>query len=175
MKINMGSLKSAAPLFVLIGLMIAFSAYVKSWALLYMLLASSVMLTVMISLPFLVSPLQHSKFIVLRILRLLVITLWAVGLVGVLFSVVERLVWVNADSYPSWLAKELDSPTITDGETFIKATESFEKTCGKNKGSSALSQGITACLCAAMIASLSTPGGRGFTNLKHLRLDDAFL
>ena len=135
MKINMGSLKSAAPLFVLIGLMIAFSAYVKSWALLYTLLASSVMLTVMISLPFLVSPLQHSKFIVLRILRLLVITLWAVGLVGVLFSVVERLVWVNADSYPSWLAKELDSPTITDGETFIKATESFEKTCGKNKGS----------------------------------------
>ena len=39
MKINMGSLKSAAPLFVLIGLMIAFSAYVKSWALLYTLLA----------------------------------------------------------------------------------------------------------------------------------------
>lgn len=102
MKINMGSLKSAAPLFVLIGLMIAFSAYVKSWALLYTLLASSVMLTVMISLPFLVSPLQHSKFIVLRILRLLVITLWAVGLVGVLFSVVERLVWVNAVMLPTY-------------------------------------------------------------------------
>ncbi|WP_227632024.1 hypothetical protein [Klebsiella michiganensis] len=31
----MGSLKSAAPLFVLIGLMIAFSAYVKSWALIH--------------------------------------------------------------------------------------------------------------------------------------------
>lgn len=134
MKINMGSLKSTAPLFILIGLMVAFSAYMKSWPLLYTLLASSVMLTVMISLPFLVSPLQHSKLRILRILRLLAIVLWAIGLVGVLFSVVERLVWVNAESYPSWLAKELESPTITDGETFIKATESFENICGKNKG-----------------------------------------
>nr|WP_233341359.1 hypothetical protein [Escherichia coli] len=51
-------------------------------------------------------------------MRLLVITLWTIGLVGVFFSVVERLVWVNADSYPAWLAKELDSPAITDGENF---------------------------------------------------------
>ncbi|WP_237249745.1 hypothetical protein, partial [Salmonella enterica] len=115
-------MKSNAPLIILICLMIAFSAYVKSWSLLYTLLAASVSLTVMISLPFIVSPLQHSKFIALRILRLLVITLWTIGLVGVFFSVVERLVWVNADSYPAWLAKELDSPAITDGENFIKAT-----------------------------------------------------
>ncbi|EIL58449.1 hypothetical protein EC5411_23921, partial [Escherichia coli 541-1] len=134
MKISTGMMKSNAPLIILICLMIAFSAYVKSWSLLYTLLAASVSLTVMISLPFIVSPLQHSKFIALRILRLLVITLWTIGLVGVFFSVVERLVWVNADSYPAWLAKELDSPAITDGENFIKATESFEKICGKNKG-----------------------------------------
>ncbi|ENR9963999.1 hypothetical protein ACEXTD_002983 [Salmonella enterica] len=135
MKINTGMMKSIAPLIIPIGLMIAFSAYVKSWSLLYTLLAASVLLTVMISLPFIVSPLQHSKFTVLRILRLLVITLWGIGLVGVLFSVVERLVWVNANSYPVWMAKELYSPAITDGEAFIKATVSFEKTCGKNKGS----------------------------------------
>ncbi|EJE7985913.1 hypothetical protein MXE68_24750 [Escherichia coli] len=134
MKISTGMMKSNAPLIILICLMIACSAYVKSWSLLYTLLAASVSLTVMISLPFIVSPLQHSKFIALRILRLLVITLWTIGLVGVFFSVVERLVWVNADSYPAWLAKELDSPAITDGENFIKATESFEKICGKNKG-----------------------------------------
>ena len=135
MKINTGMMKSAAPLIILIGLMIAFSAYVKSWSLLYTLLATSVLLTIMISLPFIVSPLQHSKFIALRILRLMVISLWGIGLICVLFSVVERLVWVNANSYPAWMAKELDSPAISDGEGYIKATESFEKICGENKGS----------------------------------------
>lgn len=175
MKISTGMMKSNAPLIILICLMIAFSAYVKSWSLLYTLLAASVSLTVMISLPFIVSPLQHSKFIALRILRLLVITLWTIGLVGVFFSVVERLVWVNADSYPAWLAKELDSPAITDGENFIKATESLRRSAGKIKAILALSPSITAYLCAAMIACLSTPGGRVSTGLKPLRLDDIFL
>ena len=67
-------------------------------------------------------------------LKIYSLTIFAFGLGGGFFSVVERLVLVNADSYPAWLAKELDSPAITDGENFIKATESFEKICGKNKG-----------------------------------------
>ncbi len=87
----------------------------------------------MISLPFLVSPLQHFK--IHSPANFTFTGYYALGgwPCRRIFSVVERLVWVNADSYPSWLAKELDSPTITDGETFIKATESFEKTAVKLK------------------------------------------
>ena len=44
MKISTGMMKSNAPLIILICLMIAFSAYVKSWSLLYTLLAASVSL-----------------------------------------------------------------------------------------------------------------------------------
>lgn len=140
MKINTGAMKSAAPIIILIGLVIAFSASMKSWSLLYTLLAASVSLAVMISLPFLVSPLKRSKLIVLRFFRLLVNTFWAIGLVCVLFSLVERLVWVNADRYPAWLSKELDSPTIADVEGFIKATDAFEKICGKKGSLSVISK-----------------------------------
>lgn len=175
MKISTGMMKSNAPLIILICLMIAFSAYVKSWSLLYTLLAASVSLTVMISLPFIVSPLQHSKFIALRILRLLVITLWTIGLVGVFFSVVERLVWVNADSYPAWLAKELILRPSRMVKILLKQQSLLRRSAGKIKAILALSPSITAYLCAAMIACLSTPGGRVSTGLKPLRLDDIFL
>lgn len=173
MKISTGMMN--VPLIILISLMIAFSAYVKSWSLLYTLLAASVSLTVMISLPFIVSPLQHSKFLALRILRLLVITLWTIGLVGVLFSVVERLVWVNATAIRhGWRRNWILLPSRMV-KILLKQQSLLRRSAGKIKVISALSPDITVYLCAAMIACLSTPGGRVSTGLKPLRLDDAFL
>ncbi|TNV09596.1 hypothetical protein FH968_23265 [Buttiauxella sp. B2] len=130
MKMNTGNIKKHLPIIILFVMIVAFSAYVKSWGLLYVALATSVI----ILLPLIVSPFKHSKYILFRALRLLVNTCWAIGLVCVFFSFIERLVWVNTETYPTWLAKELVSPSVVGVDNMIKATEFFDKTCGKNRG-----------------------------------------
>jgi hypothetical protein len=132
MKIS--NIRSYLPIIIVLVLMVAFSAYVKSWVLLYTLLLGAIATSVLISLPLIVSPFKRSKYFILRALRLLVNTCWAIGLACAIFSFIDRLVWVNAETYPTWLAKDLVSPSIVGAENFIKATEFFDKTCGKNRG-----------------------------------------
>ncbi|WP_336709119.1 MULTISPECIES: hypothetical protein [unclassified Cedecea] len=48
--------------------------------------------------------------------------------------VVERLVWVNADNYPDWLAYDLSSPPLEGPGNLEKAAAFFDKTCGDNRG-----------------------------------------
>lgn len=128
------NIKICVPIVIVISMMVAFSAYLKSWAVLYTLLSCAVVTTAIISLPFIVSPLQRSKYFALRVLRLFINTLWAIGLACVIFSFIDRLIWVNAESYPTWLAKDLTSPSIIGAENFIKAKDFFYKICGKNRG-----------------------------------------
>ncbi len=49
-------------------------------------------------------------------------------------TVIERLVWVNADSYPAFLAKDLDSPALPDPDSIVSSIEYFQNVCGKDRG-----------------------------------------
>ncbi|WP_353614485.1 hypothetical protein [Mangrovibacter phragmitis] len=150
-------------------MMVAFSAYLKSWAVLYTLLSCAVVTTAIISLPFIVSPLQRSKYFALRVLRLFINTLWAIGLACVIFSFIDRLIWVNAESYPTWLAKDLTSPSIIGAENFIKAKDFFIRPAGKIEVILLSHPSVTARLCAVMMVFLSIHGGKVSTGLKHLK------
>lgn len=134
MKLNIRSyLEIIVVLVLVLVLMVAFSAHIKSWVLCALLL-NGITIAVLISLPLIVSPFKCSKHFILRALRLLVNTCWAIGLACTIFSIIDRLVWVNAETYPTWLTKNLVSPSIVGSENFIKATDFFDKTCGKNRG-----------------------------------------
>lgn len=56
-----------------------------------------------------------------------------VFLVG-LAMVAERLVWVNAGTYPAWLTTDLVSPPLEGTGNQEKAAAFFDKTCGDNRG-----------------------------------------
>ncbi|EMM9643290.1 hypothetical protein P7V44_07575 [Providencia sp. CRE-3FA-0001] len=49
-------------------------------------------------------------------------------------TTMERLVWVNADSYPTFLAKDLDSPALSDPNSIASSIEYFENVCGEDRG-----------------------------------------
>nr|WP_282562041.1 hypothetical protein [Providencia rettgeri] len=42
--------------------------------------------------------------------------------------------WVNADSYPTFLAKDLDSPALSDPNSIASSIEYFENVCGEDRG-----------------------------------------
>lgn len=95
---------------------IALSVWMKSWDVITKVFPALVLCFIFLSLPALLKPLKNSSSLLIRSSRRLILPIWAAVILVCVLSFAERSMWVNAQSYPAWLAKvvytdqSLDNP-----------------------------------------------------------------
>ncbi|RPD91705.1 hypothetical protein BBB56_23205 [Candidatus Pantoea deserta] len=105
-------------LVILCDAVVALSVWMKSWDMITKVIPAIFLFFIFLTLPALLKPLKNSSSSLVRTLRHLILPVWAAAILVFVLSFAERLVWVNAQSYPAWLAKvvytdqSLDNPEV---------------------------------------------------------------
>lgn len=130
------------PLVILCAAVVALAVWMKSWEIITKVFPALFLFFIFLTLPALLKPLKNSTSSLIRASRRLILPVWAAVMLVFVLSFAERLIWVNAQNYPAWLAKEvytdqsLDNPEVLMNiqDAQCRGTNGFKSIEMKNNG-----------------------------------------